>query len=650
MNINEPESGINGMGYEESNIRSDKITPALQKEMSFRQAIENSIPSGIAVIDETGKQVYVNQAFCKMVGWDENELLGKFPPYPYWSLQDIEILNNALQQTLNNNTPKEGFDLVFRHKTGKLIPVNVIVSPFEQNNNETFFLANVIDLTQRKKDEEAIKESNLLLMSSIESQKDTIIFSIDQDYNYLYYNKAHWDAMKFAYDKDVKIKTNFLDYISSDEDKKLLKENVDRALRGESHSLIQAFGDANPAFYEVFFNPILNEKKEIFGCTFLARKITERIQAEQALKNSEIRFKEIIDQINDVIVVFDDQGKIIIWNRGAEQICGLKAADVLNKSIVDIQILLIPPPRNNRARIEKVINDIIAQKTPDVFNQIIESDIIPINSDRIRNIQSRVFPIKLTGYHLFCAVIRDTTEIKRYEKELLRISAEKDKFYSTIAQFLYTPFNVFNSFAKLMAEELDSLPIKEIQKMVIMMSKSASNLYSLLDNLLQWTRMHQGKIPFEPQKLNFKKISLEAYSIIRPNAEAKNIKINHVVGDETNVFADIFMLKTILRNLITNAIKFANSDGQIDICAKETPSNIIISVRYNGIKITSDYLTNLFDFSQIHSTLGAPEEKGTTLGLLLCNEFVEKHGGKIWVESENEKGCEFKFTLPISTE
>jgi len=197
---------------------------------------------------------------------------------------------------------------------------------------------------------------------------------------------------------------------------------------------------------------------------------------------------------------------------------------------------------------------------------------------------------------------------------------------------------------------LDSLPIKEIQKMVIMMSKSASNLYSLLDNLLQWTRMHQGKIPFEPQKLNFKKISLEAYSIIRPNAEAKNIKINHVVGDETNVFADIFMLKTILRNLITNAIKFANSDGQIDICAKETPSNIIISVRYNGIKITSDYLTNLFDFSQIHSTLGAPEEKGTTLGLLLCNEFVEKHGGKIWVESENEKGCEFKFTLPISTE
>jgi len=258
-----------------------------------------------------------------------------------------------------------------------------------------------------------------------------------------------------------------------------------------------------------------------------------------------------------------------------------------------------------------------------------------------------VFPIKLNGNILFCTVIRDTTEIKRYEKELLRISAEKDKFYSTIAQYLYTPFNVFHNFSKLMAEEMDNLPIREIQKMAVMMSKSANNLYNLLDNMLQWTRLNQGKIPFEPQMLNLKTVSRDAVSILKPHADAKNIKINHHAADETNVYGDIFMLKTIIRNLVSSAIKFTDRDGQINITAQETPSNLVISVWDNGSGISPDYLKKLFDISQIHSTLGVAEEKGTTLGLLLCKEFVEKHGGKIWVEGDKINGNEIKFTLPV---
>ncbi len=650
MNFTNPEYGINDLEPEKSKPKSDKIATTFQKEISFIKAIENSIPSGIFVVDETGKQVYVNESFCKMVGWDEGELLEKQPPFLYWAQQDIENIHNAFKQTLNNNVPKEGFDLVFCHKNGKLISVNVIISPLIQENNKTFFLANVIDISDRRKTEEALKESHLLLMSSIESQKDTIIFSIDQDYNYLYYNKAHGDAMKFAYNSNVNIGINFLDCISKYEDRNLLKEKIDLALKGEAQSLLHRFGDVNLDYYEVFLNPILNEENKIFGCTLLARNISARMQVENALKESETKFKEVIDQVNDAIVVFDEQGDIIIWNRGAEQICGLKAKDVLNKSIIDIQIQLSPPHSNDRTRIEKVIKGIITQETPEIFNQIRDSEIIPFNSEKIRNIQSIVFPIKLSGYYLFCAVVRDTTEVKRYEKELLHISTEKDKFYSTIAQYLYTPFNVFNNFSKLMAEELDSLPIKEIQKMAVMMSKSATNLYNLLDNLLQWTKMHQGKIPFEPQTLNFKKISHDAVSILKPQAVIKNIKINYFIADEINVFADVFMLKTILRNLVSNAMKSSNIDGQIDIIAQQTSSNVIISVLDNGITKSPGYLTKLFDISQIHLTIGEAEEKGTTLGLLLCKEFVEKHGGEIYASSENGKGNEFKFTLPNATE
>ncbi|MGC1392032.1 MAG: PAS domain S-box protein [Bacteroidales bacterium] len=649
MDENQYEQRIKDLELTISNLTSRSNVANLQKEMSFRTAIENSMSSGIAVVDDKGKQVYVNASFCKMLGWDEDELLGKYPPYVYWDQQDLENINNALRQTINNSAPKEGFDLTFRHKNGKLINVNVTISPFIQKKNNPYFLANVIDITDRKKKEEELKESQLLLTSSIESQKDTIIFSIDRNYHYLYFNKAHIDSMKFAYNADIKIGMNFLEYISSDDDRKLLKVNIDNAFKGESNSVIQTFGDSNIAFYEVFLNPIGNEKHKIIGCTILARNISERKHAEQELRDSETKLREIINQINDVIIVFDEQGKIIIWNKGAELLSGLKAEETLNRNVEDVLYELNPPSTKDKARIDNLIKGIVTQTTPEIFNQIIDSEILPVDSEKKRNIQSTVFPIALNGYHLFCSVIRDVTEVKRYEKELLRISSEKDKFYSVIAQYLYTPFSLFNNFAKLMAEELDTLPLKEIQKMAVMMSKSATNLYSLLDNMLQWTRINQGKIAYEPQRINLKKISQDAVSILKPHADAKNIKINHFAEDELTVYADIYMLKTIMRNLVSNAIEFTSHDGQINISAQQTQSNTTVSILNSGLELTPAYLANLFNISEIHTTLGKAEEKGTILGLLLCKEFVEKHSGKIWVESKNDgKASEFKFTLPTS--
>jgi PAS domain S-box-containing protein len=647
MSSNEPEERLKESDLVESNLESSEIIAKLEREMSFIKAIENSIPSGIAVVDNQGKQVYVNQSFCRMIGWDEAELLEKYPPYVYWAADYIKSINNALKLTLENNAPKEGFDLVFCHKSGKPIPVNVIISTFVQEKDKIFYLANVIDITERKKAEEVNKKSQLLLMSSIESQKGTTIFSIDRDYRYLYFNKAHSDSMKFAYNMDVKIGINILDCVTSEVDRKQLKENFDRALKGESHSLIQTFGNVNLAYYEVFFNPIENENNEIIGCTGLARNITERKQAEVALKESETKFREIINQINDVIIVFDENGKIIVWNNGAEQICGLQAEYALNRSIVDIQHQFTPAPYNDKTAIAEKINGIIKLQNPEIFNQIIDSEILPINSDKVKNIQSIVFPIALDGYYLFCTVIRDTTEMKEYEKELLRISEDKDKFYSIIAQYLYNPFNLFHNFTKMMADDLTNLSIREIQKMVVTMSKSATNLYSLLDNMLQYTRINQGKIAFNPQKLNLSKTIGDAVVILKQNADAKNITISQNAENEITVFADIFMLKTILRNLISNAIKFTNNDGHITISVDQTTSNVTVSVSDTGDGIAPDYLKKMFNISQIHTALGTSDEKGTTLGLLLCKEFVEKHGGKIWVESKIGRGSIFNFTLPV---
>lgn len=648
MANNESEERLRDLEYELNNLDSQAAEQSLKKEKKFRKAIEDTLPSGIAVMDDKGKQVYVNQPFCDLVGMDEEKLLGTLPPYAYWTEQDMDNINKAFDLTLNNNAPKKGFDLIFCHKSGKLVPVNVTITPFIQEDGRTFWLANVMDITDQKMKEEALKESQMLLRSSIESFKDIIVFSIDRNYKYLLFNQAHKDAMKFAYDKDIKTGINFLECITKVDNRKVLKESFDKAFKGESVSIVQTFGDLNIDYYEVFINPIYNENNAIVGCTGLARNITGRKQMELELMESETKFREIIDQIYDGITVFDENGKILIWNKGSENISGIKSEEAINKNIVDIRYQFTPPDSRDKTKIENRIKGIIKLQTPEVLNHIIENEIISKNPPFRRSVQSNTFPIKMEGHNLFCSVIRDVTESKRFEKELVRISEDKDKFYSAIAQYLYTPFSTFHNFTKVMTVEMDSLPIKELQKMAVIMRKSAANLYSLLDNLLQWTKMNQGKITFNPQKLDFISTSQDALSLLKSNADMKNISISHQASEEITVFADVFMIKTILRNLVSHIIKCMKKKGEINISAFQNHQYITVSVQDKSSGLSADELTNLLNASEIYTAINTAEEKGTALGLLLSKEFIEKHGGKIWVENSNGNGTSIKFTLPAS--
>jgi len=173
------------------------------------------------------------------------------------------------------------------------------------------------------------------------------------------------------------------------------------------------------------------------------------------------------------------------------------------------------------------------------------------------------------------------------------------------------------------------------------------SVHNLLEAILMWTRAESGRILFKPQVLYLKTIAFDILETLKPIANKKSITLNCLVTEELTVVADPEMLKTVLRNLLSNAIKFTNNGGQVSINAKQTESNIIVTVSDNGIGIATEIQNKLFDISQIHSTKGTANEIGTGLGLLLCKDFILKHDGIIWVESEEGKGSEFKFTLPI---
>jgi signal transduction histidine kinase len=230
--------------------------------------------------------------------------------------------------------------------------------------------------------------------------------------------------------------------------------------------------------------------------------------------------------------------------------------------------------------------------------------------------------------------------------EFFQLNDDKDRFISILGHDLRSPFNGILGLSGLLKQNIRKLDIDEIEIFVNYINSSAQNTYDLLDNILIWGRSVADRIPFDPQTISFMTICKDVLETLNINATAKNIEINYSEAAGIDIFADIDMLKTIMRNLVSNSIKFTNKNGAIYISAEQTHSFITISVSDNGIGIQPEVLNKLFDISLIHTTPGTENEEGTGLGLIICKEFVEKHSGKIWVESVPGKGSGFYFTLP----
>lgn len=238
--------------------------------------------------------------------------------------------------------------------------------------------------------------------------------------------------------------------------------------------------------------------------------------------------------------------------------------------------------------------------------------------------------------------------IKHKNSELQRLSEDKDILMSILAHDLITPFNSMLGFLDLLSENLREYDVNTLENYISIVNNSAKGAFNLLNDILLWTRSQSGAIPFKPKIFNLKSSIEEVTEFLKPNANTKNITINIDESDKTVVFADVDMLNTILRNLISNAIKFTDSGGIVNISSERTESDILVTISDNGIGIAPNILPRLFDTTKLYSTRGTANEKGTGFGLMLCKKFVEEHGGEIWAESELSKGSKFKFTLPLN--
>jgi len=237
-------------------------------------------------------------------------------------------------------------------------------------------------------------------------------------------------------------------------------------------------------------------------------------------------------------------------------------------------------------------------------------------------------------------------EVYRKNEELLISNAEKEKFFSIIAHDLRSPFNSFLGLTNLLAEELNNMSLEKIQKLAVSMKKMAGNVNRLLENLLNWSRVKQGTIPFQPKTIPVIKIFGGCSETCEEMAKIKSITMNIDFAEELTVYADIDMLEMVLRNLVSNAIKYSHPGGNIFISAyKSDTGEIVFSVRDEGIGMSRKLIDSLFRVDKKTNRLGTHGEPSTGLGLLLCKEFIDLHNGRIWVESIENKGTTFFFSI-----
>ena len=256
-------------------------------------------------------------------------------------------------------------------------------------------------------------------------------------------------------------------------------------------------------------------------------------------------------------------------------------------------------------------------------------------------------------------VERDITKRKEYQQEILKqkeelkkSNATKDKFFSIIAHDLRSPFQAMLGFSDILFNDFEKFDTNQQKDFIRLINTNIHNTFNLLDNLLLWSRSQEGSFRFNKKIINLYLLSNETSELLRQLAENKSIKLINQTSDNIYIEADKDMFSIILRNLISNAIKFTPKGGEIIIKSEliQTSKNqglVKIIIDDNGIGISKAIQAKLFNISEEISTVGTEKEVGTGLGLILCKEFVEKHSGRIWVESEINKGSKFMFTMPL---
>ncbi len=618
------------------------VDEALKKsELRFKQISENSQES-IWEVDSNGLYTYISPVIKEVLGYNAEEITGIKYFYDFF---DPENKEERKQGALGVFARKESFRNFINcniHKDGRKIILSTSGVPIlDKENNLIGYRGVDVDITESKQAEKALIESETRARALIDAIPD-LIFRLNKEGVYLDYKGAKEDL---AFQTESIIGKKNRD-IMPPEFADLVDEKIKLTLQtGQIQLFEYQLPLPNRGICEYDARMVPGNPDEVI---VIVRDVTERKQAEEALKSSEEQYRSLFENVPVGIGVTDLTGKLITFNDAMLKPGGYSREEIISiGSVANLYYDL--------ADREKVISLMkekgfvhqfpikFKRKDGTPYDTLLSLSIIQFKDQRM--IQALVEDIteRLSAEQ---ASLRAKAIVEKTNKELIKLNAEKDKFFSIIAHDLKSPFNGFLGLTALMADGTEIFSLAEFAENSKALNQAARNLYKLLENLLEWSQIQNGSIIYTPKNIDLSELVLQSIDTINPRAVQKEITIINDAVDVHNVYADEKMISTVIRNLLSNAVKFTKTGGKVIVKSEQSNNDTIeVSVTDNGIGILAKDIERLFKIEEKVSSKGTDGETSTGLGLLLCKEFVEINGGKIWVESKANFGSTFSFTI-----
>lgn len=392
-------------------------------------------------------------------------------------------------------------------------------------------------------------------------------------------------------------------------------------------------------FFKEFVNPVYNGSgfPEYFDC--IIEDQTDKKIVEQLIKNCQTRDFQILKALPDILFIVSSDGTLLDSKFNSHSSFFKNPALLIGRKISSVF------PKSVSEELFDAIEHTLST------SQLSSVDFSVSSDEREIFYEARIV---VNSENQVLMLLRDVTLQKEAENQLRKVTedlkqanASKDKFFSIIAHDLRTPLIGLIGYAEILAEDIDELEISEVKEYSRNIVEISRQTIKLLSNLLEWSRLQTGKIQFNPSDVKIYSVVENIFQLLKSNAQHKEIQLINSTNMNHIAYADENMIYSVLNNLTSNAIKFTRTGGKVEIHSAQKDDEVVIQIKDNGVGIEEENLKNLFELDKSFTTPGTENEKGSGLGIILCRDFIKKHGGRIWVESKVGEGTTFYFTLPI---
>ena len=595
-------------------------------------------PDMLSVVSTEGCFLQLNPAWESSLGYSTEELMGK-PFLDFVHPDDVESTLNEFRKELEGS---ETINFVsrFRCRDGsyKLLEWRGKLS---DDKKQVFSIAR--DISDRIETKEMLFEREEKFRQIFENVQDVYLHA-DQDGIIVEVSPSVKRFFHYTREELMGTSVEKL-YARPDQRKALLKALAEK---GEvmNHETLMMNKEGEVFWVSINAHFQYDKNGKLSGIDGTIRDISELKNAVEAVKRDRILLRTLIDNLPDTIYIKDIEGKKIIANNADWTLMGFSSeAEVIGKT--DLEVF------SNEIGMRGYKDDMaVLRNEQPVINH--EEDFIDPNGNQCWLYTTKM-PLRDEDGNTIglVGIGRNITErkkarlqLEKQANELKELNATKDKFFSIIAHDLKNPFHAILGYSNILIEDFRRLDQEDIEQMLKVLVKQSTLAYNLLENLLLWARSQTGRLEIKPEKIDLFSMILDNLSLLKGQAGKKNLQLVPNINDPLEGFADAKMVDTVLRNLLSNASKFTPVNGKIVVSAVRLNDEIEISIRDTGVGIPEKNLENIFKLDSKTNTLGTENEAGTGLGLILCKEFVEKNGGKIWAESEVGKGSTFRFTVP----